>query len=156
MNKNEYKHINLKLSKSQNPKLNKIQLVKIDTSIITVSKKEDNLELLNKKMKDILSNKISSKYLYLEEDYNKKQIEFILKQNDEDINYELNLTYREILDVYSNNKKDNPIFKDFKTLDDDLEELRIVNDQKYLQLYEYTAKNLESIINAIFPRRRRS
>ena len=156
VNKNEYKHINLKLSKSQNPKLNKIQLVKIDTSIITVSKKEDNLELLNKKMKDILSNKISSKYLYLEEDYNKKQIEFILKQNDEDINYELNLTYREILDVYSNNKKDNPIFKDFKTLDDDLEELRIVNDQKYLQLYEYTAKNLESIINAIFPRRRRS
>ena len=105
MNKNEFKHINLKLSKSKIPKLNKIQLVKIDTSIITVSKKQDNLELLNKKMKDILPSKISSKHLYLEEDYNKKQIEFILQQNNEDINYELNITFREILDVIAITKK---------------------------------------------------
>ena len=131
-------------------------MVKIDTSIITISKREDNLELLDKKMKDILSSKISSKYLYLEEDYNKKQIEFILQQNDEDINYELNMTYREILDIYSNNKKDNPIFKDFKTLDDDLEKLKKDNNKKYLQLYKDTAKNLEPIINAIRPRKRRS
>ena len=34
------KHINLKLRKSKNPILNNIELKKIDTSIITVSKKE--------------------------------------------------------------------------------------------------------------------
>ena len=155
-NYNNYlKHINLKLRKSKNPNLNNIELKKIDTSIITVSKKEENLELLDQKIKDTLSNKISSKYLYLEEDYNKKKIEFILQQNDKDINYELNLTNREILDIYCNNKKDNLIFKDFKTLDDDLKELKKKNDDKYIKLYEYTAKNFEQIINAIFPRRKR-
>ena len=143
---NYLKHINLKLRKSKNPILNNIELKKIDTSIITVSKKEENLELLDQKIKDTLSNKISRKFLYLEEDYNKKKIEFILQQNDKDINYELNLTNREILDIYCNNKKDNPIFKDFKTLDDDLKELKKENDDKYIKLYEYTAKNFEQII----------
>jgi hypothetical protein len=153
---NYLKNLNLQLSKSKNPNLNKIELKKIDNSTIIVSKKEENLELLDKKIKDTLSSKISSRYLYLKEDYNKKQIEFIMQQNDKDINYALNLTNREVLDIYCNNKKDNPFFKGFKTLDDDLEKLKNKgNDSSYIKLYKYTAKNFEQIVNDKEPRRKR-
>ena len=155
LNDNFFNNFNLNLSKSKNPNLNKIELKKIDTSVITVTKKEENLKLLDQKVKDILSNKITRKILSLEKDYNKKKIEFILQQNDEEINYQLNLTNREILDIYGNNKKDSPIFKNFKTLEDDLEILKTIHDDNYLKLYEYTVKNFESIINAILPRRRK-
>ena len=153
---NYLKNLNLQLSKSKNPNLNKIELKKIDNSTIIVSKKEENLELLDKKIKDTLSSKISSRYLYLKEDYNKKQIEFIMQQNDKDINYALNLTNREVLDIYCNNKKDNPFFKGFKTLNDDLEKLKNKgNDNIYIKLYKYTAKNFEQIVNDKDHRRKR-
>lgn len=155
INDNFLENLNLNLRKSKNPNLNKIQLVKIDTSVITVSKKEENIDLLDQEIKYTLSNKITPKFLYLEKDYNKKNIEFILQQNDKEINYQLNLTNREILDIYSNNRKVNPNFKNFKTLEDDLEELKTKHDDNYLKLYEYTVKNFESIINKIFPRRKR-
>ena len=155
INANFLENLNLNLRKSKNPNLNKIQLVKIDTSVITVSKKEENIDLLDQEIKYTLSSKITPKFLYLEKDYNKKNIEFILQQNDKEINYQLNLTNREILDIYSNNRKVNPNFKNFKTLEDDLEELKTKHDHNYLKLYEYIVKNFESIINKIFPRRKR-
>ena len=155
INANFLENLNLNLRKSKNPNLNKIQLVKIDTSVITVSKKEKNIDLLDQEIKYTLSSKITPKFLYLEKDYNKKNIEFILQQNDKEINYQLNLTNREILDIYSNNRKVNPNFKNFKTLEDDLEKLKTKHDHNYLKLYEYIVKNFESIINKIVKREKK-
>ena len=48
LNDNFFNNFNLNLSKSKNPNLNKIELKKIDTSVITVTKKEENLAIQRK------------------------------------------------------------------------------------------------------------
>ena len=72
-----------KENKSKNSKKKyfyKPYLVKIDQEIIKTINVEENLELINSKLKDIFSNKTSKKYKHLGLDKNKKIIDEIYEQ----------------------------------------------------------------------------
>ena len=163
--RNVYNHclkfVNLLLSKSKNYKLKGIKLHKNNNSIIIASKKEENLYLLDLPIKEILSNKLSNKYIYLHEDYNKDKINYILRQNDIELNDVLNKTFREMLYLYcQDNANDTTIFKDFKRLNDDLETFIKENededeDEDYINEYKKITLEFEDVINSIFPRRKR-
>ncbi len=66
-------------------------------------KKEKELLLLKKPLKEIFSNKISPKYSTLPPDYNKKLIEIILNKEKDNINiiFAFNLTFEEWIDVFT-------------------------------------------------------
>lgn len=163
--RNVYNHclkfVNLLLSKSKNYKLKGIKLHKNNNSIIIASKKEENLYLLDLPIKEILSNKLSNKYIYLHEDYNKDKINYILRQNDIELNDVLNKTFREMLYLYcQDNANDTTIFKDFKRLNDDLETFIKENededeDEDYINEYKKITLEFEDVINSIFPRKKR-
>ena len=161
--RNVYNHclkfVNLLLSKSKNYKLKGIKLHKNNNSIIIASKKEENLYLLDLPIKEILSNKLSNKYIYLHEDYNKDKINYILRQNDIELNEVLNKTFREMLYLYcKDNTNDTTIFKYFKRLNDDLETFIKENedeDEDYINEYKKITLEFEDVINSIFPRKKR-
>lgn len=146
------KFINSKLNKSKNSEINCIKLKKIDNSIFRKYNNKVILELLKMKLKDLLSFKLSGKFLKQDKDYNKKKIDYIFEHGDEEIKNLLNLTFKEILDIYcSNNNSD--FFIDFIKIDDDIKIFQKQNlEQNYIEKYENIAKNYESIINSIYPR----
>lgn len=161
--KNLYNHslkfVNLLISKSQNEEIRNIKLKKIENKIMSVSKKEENLQLLDLTLKQIFSNKLSKKYIYLQKDYNEITINKIFQKNEKDIIYALNKTLREILSIYCNdndNIEDN-IFKDFKRLKDDIKDFKKKKEtESYINLYNSIAKEYETKLKKIYSRRKRN
>ena len=150
---NSLKSVNYRLKKSKNKNLNSIKLKKIDNSVIIVSKKEENQALLKTELKDLFSNKISKKYKYDELDYNKKKIDYILKQNDKEINNALKKNFGDMMDIYVDKNKEN--IEGFTKLKNDKNFFEKNNDVEYIKLFNDFAKNYENMINKIFPRRKR-
>ena len=79
---------------------NKIELLKLDYKYISSSKKEQEYELLNMKLKDLFSKDISCKYKK-QSDYNKKVIENKLKDANDTILFVFNMTLRDWLDIFT-------------------------------------------------------
>ena len=150
---NSLKSVNYRLKKSKNKNLNYIELKKIDNSVIIVSKKEENQELLKTELKDLFSNPISKKYKYNKLDYNKIAIKYILKQNDKEINNYLKKTFGDMMEVYVDKNKEN--IEGFTKLKDDKKFFDKNKDVEYIKLFKDFASNYEEIINNIFPRRKR-
>ena len=141
--------LNTLLEESENPRLKDIRLCKIDKSIIEVCKKEKNVDLLKTKLKDLFSSKLSIKYKHFDENYNKKQIDKILKENDPKLNEVLNKTVEDMVNIYVQKNVENNMYKDFRRIEDDkidLLELYEDDGMEYYHKYEYIAKNLKTII----------
>jgi hypothetical protein len=141
---------NILLKESENPRLKNIRLCKIDKSIIEVCKKEKNLALLKTELKDLLSSKPSIKYKHYDENYNKKQIDKILKENDPKLNELLNKTVEDMVNIYVQKNVENNMYKYFRRIEDDkikLLELYEDDGNEYYHIYEYVAKNLKTIIS---------
>ena len=106
-------------------------------------------------LKQLLSNYITKKIKHFSKDYNKEKINLIFEKNERFLMDILNMTLREILNIYCDNNVKNNIFKYFKRLKDDIEKYQRKNESvKYIELYEETATNFEKIINTIIPRNR--
>ena len=75
----------------------------LDYKFIDKIKKEKELLLLKKPLKEIFANKISPKYSTLSPDYNKKLIEIILNKEKDNSNimFAFNLTLEEWIDVFT-------------------------------------------------------
>ena len=147
--KNILLFINILIKNSENDKIKDFQIKKIHQSSIRFHKKEDNLKLLNKSIKDIFSDKISIKFKNFYEDTNKDNIIYLSKQN-EKLNEVFNKTFKEMLEIYCQNKNENSFYKDFQRLNDYKDQEK---DLKYFEQYEYYAKNYEKEINSIKSRR---
>jgi len=152
---NSLHSFNYNLSHSGNKKINKIKLKKIDNSVIIVSKKEENQKLFKTQLKDLFSNKISRKYndKYYKADYNEKMIKYILKQNDSKINYLLEKTYGDMIEIYVDKNKE--IIDGFTKLKDDEKFMKKNNDKDYIRLFTEFGYNYEKNIDKIYPRRKR-
>ena len=141
--------LNTSLEKSENPRLQNIRLCKIDKSVIEVCKKEKNLDLLKTPLKDLFSSKLSIKYKHYDENYNKKQIDKILKENDPKLNEILNKTVEDMVNIYVQKNVENDIYRDFRRIEDDKNDLlELYEDDgiEYYHKYEYIARNLKAII----------
>ena len=136
--------------------LNKHKIRKIEKLIRRITpansvriKKENNLKWFDSKLKDIFSQKISSKYSKYNGDYNKKQIDKIYKEDDaKNVIGILDKKVRDMYNIYSKNIK----LDGFETLEDDLKNQRELmkgnNEEeieKYLEIFQNTAQNLEGI-----------
>lgn len=148
--------VNIALSKSNNKKLNGIRLKKVKNPLVIAYKKEENEKLLKLSVEELLSSEISDKYKTLPKDYNKKQIEKIKKENDEELNSILKKNFLEMIELYTNKIREDNIFKYFRRIDKDLEEFRNEGvDEEYIKLYTTIANEFEDNIKKIFPRKQR-
>ena len=106
-----------------------------------------NKNLLNKTLKDIFSHEISRKYSTFESDHNKKLIEFLLNEVDEEKRIEFenlfSLTFMDSLNHFSGIKP-LPILKGMKLLKDLCEKFK--DDQMYVKLLKYNTLNFKNII----------
>ena len=124
-------------------------LKKINPKISRKIKKEENLKWFNSKINEILSTNISTRYFSRSPDSNKKKIDRIISLNKANKIIEiLNSSIELIFEKYINNEK----IEGFKTLDDDINELRIQmkksgqeSIEEYLDKYKYIAKNMKRI-----------
>lgn len=149
-------HLNFMLKNSKNDQINYIQLKKVEPSIIKVHSKKDNLKLLNTEMSDIFSGKISKKYKYTDQLYNKKKIKIILEKGDEEIKNALKKTFSDILDLYCSKRTDIYLFEKLEKLEDDVEKFKSKGeDEEYIKMYIHVAKNFEKIIKSIDQRQPR-
>ena len=130
---------NIKDSPDEEIKKKKIKIRKINNSMIEVSSKKDNLELLEMKMKDILSQPLSNKFKNIDKNYNKKSIDFILKQKDKKLSSILNKKYDEVIRIYAYDSIDKD-FDDFKSLKDDIKNME---DEAYIEEYKKYAKSFK-------------
>ena len=124
-------------------------LKKINPKISRNIKKRENLKWFKTKVYEIFSENVSLKYSFYSPDLNKKKIKRLISSNEaEDVISILNNDIETIFEKYVNNEK----IEGFKTLKDDIEELRahmeksnLENINEYLEKYEYVAKNLKKI-----------
>ena len=150
-------YTNLQIEKSPNEKIRHLKLKKIDDSIILVSKREENLQLLNSTVKQLLSNKLSNKYKHYDKDSNKDIIDFIYEQKEKNLIDIFNKKIRKFLEIYCDEKDTNDNFKEFKRLNDDLEDFKKKGEkQSYIDSFKENAKNFENNIKKIHPRRKRN
>ena len=83
-------------------KHNNFKLKYLNYSITSTLSKKKELELLGMHVKDLLSKNISPKFTSLKADYNKENIQHIIKneKDNEVLMFILNLTFREWIDIF--------------------------------------------------------
>ena len=168
------KFINKLIKNSKNEEIKKIKLKIINNKDSIVYDKQKSLDLLDMTLKVLLSNKLSKKCKRTNEDYNKEKINFIFKNKENNLIRVFNLTFREILHIYCDDNIENKVFKDGKTLKnycddndenkifkdlnrlkDDIQDLKLQNEENsYIELYEKTVKNYEKIITNIISKKK--
>ena len=136
--------------------MNKMQLLKMNKQQIVSSNVKYNQEFLNKQLKDIFSDTITTKYKYYPNDHNKKLIQNLLNEKDEEkhkifVNlFELNIL--ECLNHFRGNKNIQ-VLEGMTTLDKACQEL---NDESesYIVKFKNFINNFEQIIIKKSSRRR--
>lgn len=144
---NEYKKY--LLDHNQEVKKAKDLIQRITPKISRKIKKKDNLEWLKKKLYQVFSENVSDKCTLYNREYNKYEIDKILKENKAtDVINILNKSIGEMLYIFSNNI----IVDGFETLEDDIitlkEKLIKENEDniyEYLKKYKNIAMNFEKI-----------
>lgn len=118
--------------------------------------KSDNIKWFNSKVKSIISQKISTKIVSFDSNYNYNLIQKVYKMNvEQDVIKILEKTIREMWIIYINDDKDKE-FPGFNTLKDDINKLREMKEpEEYIQQFTYTSKNFENIFNKIKPRKKK-
>ena len=151
---NEYRNffLNKKIQKNKSNNW----LKKIDPGICRKIKKEDNLKWFETKISDIFSESISERYSNSSKDLNKRKIKRVFKmKEDQNLINIFNSNIEFYYDKYRNDEKING----FKTIKDDVNELKMLmenanqkNIEEYIKKYEYIAKNLKDIFLKKVPR----
>ena len=150
------KYLNNLLKLSKNPSLNSKKFLKVSSTVFDVYKKEENLELLNMKLKDIFSQRVSGIYSIKYINHNINTINSVLQYNDETINAALNCTFEDILKIYTGEAK-NILFENFSKIEDDILIFKKKGfDDNYIEKYKNAAKNFKESIICIDPRRKKS
>ena len=132
---------------------------KINPKYTRVIKKNENLKLFSLKVYEVFSDKLSIKYTSHNSDLNKRIIQNVLSTNEtsrlKDI---LNTSIETFYERYISNER----FGEFKTLEDDINELEKQmkesgqeNIEKYLTKYKDTAINLKNIFSKKLDRNRK-
>ena len=146
---------NILLKESQNSNLYSLELLQVNSSFINKHKNKDLLALLDTKIKVLFSNEESKKYLENKKVNNKKTISKILEQNDETLNYSLDLTVEDMLNIYVS-KNRNAIFKDFPYIEKDMKIMKEKGyDDDYVNKYKFCAEHFREKIEEIRRERRR-
>ena len=131
------------------------RLMRIGRKIVSNLNISLNRTLLTKTLLEIFSEDISLKYVNRPRDHNKKLIEKLLNEKDDDKrNYFqnlFNLTFLDCLEHFTTKRVIEELqglktFLEIKNDENELERLRLV-DKEYLEFFEYHINNLEEILD---------
>ena len=138
-----FKYILLFLNKIINENFKfKVELLKLDYRFVERIEKEQNLKLLNMRLKDLFSKDISPKYKYkYPKDYNKKIIEKILQDTNEIILFSFNMTLRDWIDIFTQKKSVKDIINVYNNKNN--------NCQNLIEKIEQNLIGLDKIVNKI-------
>ena len=101
-----------------NLKNNENEIYKLDYRFINQLNREIDLKYLNMPLKDLFSLDVSPKYRKLPPNANEKKIEKIVNENqDETIQFVLNMTFRDWLDIFSYKKKVKELLYEYNVYD---------------------------------------
>ena len=139
------------------------QLMKLNKSQVSNIKTDYNLKFMNKELKDIFSDTISTKYTKYPLKKNENLINELLNEKDKEkkeyFNNLFSLTFSDCLNHFID-KKFIPILKDlelFKKIINDSKKLKKINlnikDQEYISELSYYLENYEKILLRKKPRR---
>jgi len=155
---NIFNYINLSFSCNTNANTQKPvnilqKICACDTKSIS---KYDNLKWLNSKIKDIFSQKVSSKFVCYESNYNDNLIKKIYEKKEEKRVIEiLEKTVKEMWIIYISDDKNNE-FPGFNTIKYDIKKFRELNESdEYINLYIDISNNFEKIFHKIKPRKKK-
>ena len=152
--KNMFEYINssFEINKTSEKKINILQKISCK-SIYSISK-NDNVNWLKKKLKDLFSQNVSTKLVRYEKNYNEKIIKFVYdKKKEKDVINILDKSVKEMWKIYINN--DNNTFSGFKTLKDDIETMKKNGESnEFINKYEKVSREFESIFINIRERRK--
>ena len=137
------------LQKSLKKNKSKNWLRKVNPLIWRQIKVEENLKWFTTKIAEIFSGNLSERYSNSSKDLNRRKIRRVYTLNEaKNLIIILNSDIELYFDKYIKNEK----IKGFKTLKDDIKELRIQMEntaqesiKEYLKKYEYIAKNMKDI-----------
>lgn len=147
-----YKYINFEINKIYNGNIGhgifQKQLMKINQNQIITSK--NNKQFLNKTLKEIFSDDISSKYSSFSVSHNRDLIQALLKENDEEkrIKFEklFNLTFIDCLNHYTGNVVTEELHG-LSSLSSTLKKFE--DDKEYMEAFKYYCYNFEEVIQKI-------
>ena len=143
--------INLLIERS--PKLKNIaRLKKLNSDVINVSKKSVLLGYLGQTAREYLSNKISIKFKTFQSDYNKLLIDHIYEVNETSITSILDKFIRELKLIFCSDENPDEIFKDFKRLQNFIDNKLITQDdenKEYIEAFKQQSLNYEKELKNI-------
>ena len=153
--KEKYKNIGYGIKIKQLMKINKAQVSNIKTDY--------NLKFMNKQLKDIFSDTISTKYTRFPLKKNENLIKELINEKDDEkkeyFNNLFSLTFSDCLNHFID-KKFIPILKDlelFEEIINDSKKLKKINlninDQEYINELSYYLENYQNILRRKKPRR---
>ena len=139
------------------------QLMKINKSQVSNIKTDYNLKFMNKQLKDIFSDTISTKYTRFPLKKNENLIKELINEKDDEkkeyFNNLFSLTFSDCLNHFID-KKFIPILKDlelFEEIINDSNKLKKINlninDQEYINELSYYLENYQNILRRKKPRR---
>ena len=100
-------------------------------------------------MWEIYSGNISKRFKYVDSFYNKKSIDLINKNGDEEIINALKKNFKDCLDIYCSKRTDIYLFEKFRKIENDVEKFREDGeDEDYIKEYIRVANNFENIIKS--------
>ena len=111
-------------------------------------------EFINKKLKDIFSQEISSRFCNYSSDHNKKVIESLVNEGDEEkrnyFNNLFNITFMDCLKYFREEKEIKEIeeLKGLERLSSVKEKLLKENEENYVNYFVYFIENFEKFINS--------
>ena len=144
----EYINIILKLSKNSNIK--KIELKKINNTIIKEAPIYYKKIFLDSEFKNLMCGKLNHKYKKFDSKYNKSKIDLILKEGEEEIKDALKKTGWDIIDLYCSKRNDIYHFEKMQKLEDDLDIFENNGEDKdYIITYKNYAFNFKEKIEEI-------
>lgn len=147
--KNLILFINFLIDRSNNVKLLGLEIKKIESSYVSNTKKENNLQMLDLTVGEFLSKEICKKYKRCPKDNNIKLIKLIYDEDEKVLIKVLDRKVRDLMKIFSKDKVRNNIFKYYKRLKNYIDELYINKNKEkenYIKKFIYQAKNYEQIL----------
>ena len=129
--------------KKYNQKCHKKLIQKIKPNFTKYLKKIDEQKFLSKKICEILKEKVSTKCSKHESNYNKIQIEKIMKENE--LSEIIKFLNKTVIDAYEIYIGKNNLIEDFN-INDDLKKIEKKNGKEYAEIYKNIALELISKI----------
>jgi hypothetical protein len=148
-------NLNKRLKESSNPKLNSLNLLKLNSDFVKSLKKDVIINMLDSPASVVLSQKIAKKYKRFDEYHNREIINLIYEENEESLITILSKYTRELIEAFLGNTDDDSLFKNY-SLEDSIKKLSKKETKGYIEKFRNEAQHFEETFREISGRNRTS